>query len=25
PFGEIIANNYVPDEKKQNSSVKEPA
>ncbi|MFX8629369.1 hypothetical protein ABTM53_24945, partial [Acinetobacter baumannii] len=24
-FGEIIANNYVPDEKKQNSSVKEPA
>ncbi|WP_228142251.1 hypothetical protein, partial [Acinetobacter baumannii] len=21
----IIANNYVPDEKKQNSSVKEPA
>ncbi|MGK3629865.1 hypothetical protein ACSLGU_39785, partial [Acinetobacter sp. A11] len=22
---EIIANNYVPDEKKQNSSVKEPA
>ena len=24
PFGEIIANNYVPDEKKQNSSVKEP-
>ncbi|MFW1938834.1 hypothetical protein ACG9XX_16470, partial [Acinetobacter baumannii] len=24
PFGEIIAHNNVPDEKKQNSSVKQP-